>query len=157
MSVAPARDRQARESVTGETSLLSRRITPLLLPALLMWLGMAVAMVVNGTVRDLLYQPLVGYEWGHAISCIPAIAIVMTAGWMMVRRHPGVERGEWAVVGLFWLLLTLLFEFGMGIASGAAWETMLADYDITRGRLWPLVLIATFIAPLVWSLRRSPG
>jgi hypothetical protein len=53
-------------------------------------------------------------------------------------------------VGALWVGLTVAFEFGFGhYVMGAPWEVLLADYDILRGRLWPLVLAANLVAPLL--------
>jgi hypothetical protein len=52
------------------------------------------------------------------------------------------------------------FEFGFGhYVSGAPWTELLADYDVRAGRLWPLVLFTTIVAPSLWGaaldLRRA--
>jgi hypothetical protein len=58
------------------------------------------------------------------------------------------------VVGGVWLGLTLAFEFlGGHFAFGKSWSELFADYDLTRGRIWPLVLIATTLAPWLWHRR----
>ena len=54
-------------------------------------------------------------------------------------------------------VLTLVFEFGMGTLSGASWETMLADYDILHGRLWPLIPVSALIAPWFWGAVGAAG
>jgi hypothetical protein len=42
------------------------------------------------------------------------------------------------------------FEFGWGgLVEGLSWATMLADYDVTAGRIWVLVPIWTALAPVV--------
>jgi hypothetical protein len=44
--------------------------------------------------------------------------------------------------------LTLAFEFSFGrYVSGLSWRTLLADYDLSQGRLWPLLLLTTLLAP----------
>ena len=65
--------------------------------------------------------------------------------------HPSAR--DLLKVGLLWVVLTLLFEFGMGWVSGASWEAMIADYGLGRGRLWPLVLLAILVAPWFWGAR----
>jgi hypothetical protein len=37
---------------------------------------------------------------------------------------------------------------------GNTWERLLADYDVLRGRIWVLVLLANLVSP-VWVFRRS--
>ena len=71
---------------------------------------------------------------------------------LLVRRlaHPG--RGTLLVIGLLWLGLTLSFELLFGhYVSGLTWEALAAEYDLLEGRLWPLVLSTTLIAPWFWS------
>jgi hypothetical protein len=57
------------------------------------------------------------------------------------------------IVGSWWLSLTLAFEFLVGhYALHKSWATLLADYDIRRGRIWVAALITTLLAPL-WMAR----
>jgi hypothetical protein len=69
---------------------------------------------------------------------------------------PGTTRRAWAV-GILWLSLTVAFEFLAGhYAFGHPWPSLLADYNALRGRVWLLVLVATFVAP-AWARRaRAP-
>ena len=40
-----------------------------------------------------------------------------------------------------WLGLTVAFEFGFGrLVAKQSWEDLLSDYNVARGRTWPLVL-----------------
>ena len=48
---------------------------------------------------------------------------------------------------LFWLMLTLVFEFSFGLARGLDWSQMLAAYTFKDGNLWPLCLLITLTAP----------
>ena len=53
-------------------------------------------------------------------------------------------------VSLTWPALTILFEFGFGhYVEHKPWDTLLADYNILKGRIWGLVLISEFAAPLL--------
>jgi hypothetical protein len=61
--------------------------------------------------------------------------------------------GAWKV-GIFWVGLTLAFEFLAGrYLFGNSWERILSDYDVTRGRIWLLVPLVTLVAP-AWAWRR---
>ena len=47
-----------------------------------------------------------------------------------------------------WTLLTLLFEFGFfHYIMGEPWERFIANYDMSEGRLWPLVLLVQLVGP----------
>ena len=52
-------------------------------------------------------------------------------------------------MGLFWLIATLIFEFSMGFFGGRSIEYMLADYNILKGRLWPLCLATITFSPFI--------
>ena len=44
--------------------------------------------------------------------------------------------------------MTLAFEFGFfHYIMGVPWEILLADYNVAKGRIWPLVLAADLLAP----------
>ncbi|MEQ1759383.1 MAG: hypothetical protein ABL986_13765 [Vicinamibacterales bacterium] len=57
-------------------------------------------------------------------------------------------------VGLWFVLLlvamTMTFEFlGGHYLFKQPWERLLADYNLSAGRIWVVVLIATLLAPLL--------
>jgi len=90
-----------------------------------------------------------GRDLAHSLSVVPLlIAIVAWAMWV-ARRWPLRDSRTALRVGVTWLALTLAFEFGLGALQGLSMEEMLAEYDITRGRLWPLIPLATLLAPPV--------
>jgi len=49
-------------------------------------------------------------------------------------------------------MLTLIFEFALGRATGASWSRILSDYNPTHGGLMLLGLAFMFITP--WLTRR---
>jgi hypothetical protein len=80
----------------------------------------------------------------------------LTIGWIRTVS----ARDAWTV-GSVWLSLTLAFEFLAGhYVFGHPWRRLLADYDVSRGRIWVLVLVTTVVAPVVTAaarrLPRSP-
>lgn len=53
-------------------------------------------------------------------------------------------------VGLFWVVITIIFEFVFGhYVMGNSWQKLFADYNLLDGRLWVLVLINNLSAPLI--------
>jgi peptidoglycan/LPS O-acetylase OafA/YrhL len=77
------------------------------------------------------------------LSAAILFAAMATIGWIT----PAPHRDAWRI-GLFWLTLTLLFEFVAGhFLFRVPWREILGDYNVLRGRLWILVLIVTLIAP----------
>jgi len=60
-------------------------------------------------------------------------------------------------VGLLWVVLTVLFEAGLGwLVLGLSWDRIIEDYDITRGGVLGLGLLFMAIAPLLAAKIRKP-
>ena len=125
----------------------------LLAKSLVMWLVLLMAMMCNGLFRGLVLQPRLGEHVARQVASLLGICIILALTAPFVRRLGNPSSPELLGVGLLWLVLTVAFEFLLGhYVSGATWETQLADYNLRRGRLWPLVLLATLLAPWLWSL-----
>jgi hypothetical protein len=120
------------------------------------WLLLLVIMFTNGIVRVAVLQPRLAEEPARRLATLVGVALVVAFAYAYVRRTPFRTGHELLLVGVVWLALTLAFELGMGLATGRSRGEMLADYDLTRGRLWPLVLVATLLAPWAWSRRARP-
>jgi len=59
-------------------------------------------------------------------------------------------------LGLLWLGLTLLFEFGFGrLVRHKSWSELFEAYTFKGGNLWPFVLVVTFLAPLLAARLRG--
>ena len=119
----------------------------MLVRASVIWLAILVLASLNGAVRDLVVAPHIGDTAARAISTAVLCALVLLVTWLSIRWiGPGSAR-QARVLGLYWLALTLVFEFGAGRLSGKPWPVVLADYNVLRGRIWVLVPIVTLLAP----------
>lgn len=111
------------------------------------WFLLLVIAVVNGALRDVFITPVMGISRAHNLSCIPA-SIAIFAGALATFKYLRCRDYISAVaIGATWLAMTLTFEFGFGWLRGLPVETMLAEYNILNGRLWPLVLLTTAASP----------
>jgi hypothetical protein len=64
--------------------------------------------------------------------------------------------GRFLLAGVEWLVLTLMFEFGVGrLVLYLPWERLLVDYDIVHGSLLPVGLLAMTLSPLVAAKLRG--
>lgn len=60
-------------------------------------------------------------------------------------------------VGLVWVVLTVLFEVGLGkLVLGLPWERVTQDYDPTRGGFLAFGLLFMLASPLLASRIRGP-
>ena len=123
---------------------------------LLGWLALPLAAVANGVVRDTTYGRRMSTTASHSLAVAPLAAFILVWARVLQWRRPLPSRAAAARAGLVWLALTLAFEFGMGAARKVPAREMLAEYDVRRGHLWPLVPLAVAAAPLLaWRRSRS--
>ena len=112
------------------------------------WGLLLVLAVLNGGVRDTWLTPRLGDTAGRALSSVLLSLLILLATWLTIRWIGPRTGGQALGLGALWLLLTLAFEFGAGrYAFGKSWSDLLADYDLSRGRIWILVLVVTLLAP----------
>lgn len=130
------------------------------LSALLTWLGLAALAVGLGALRVLLLEPWLGEAKAHVLGTLVGCALFLAViywfigHWFVGRFVPRAElgsrrtRGRLALLGLFWTLLTIAFEFGFGrFVMGHSWQRLFADYNLLAGRLWLLVLLTLYAGP----------
>ena len=56
---------------------------------------------------------------------------------------------------MLWVILTLAFEFGLGRALGMSVQQIAEGYDLSKGNIMPLGLLATVLAPWIVARLRS--
>jgi len=127
-----------------------------LIRSFLIWLLFIPLAVANGALRDLLLSPALGDALGRAVSSL-FLSMLIVGVTVLLVKHLGVNtRAGYLTVGAFWLVLTVLFEVSFFVLiMGHPMDELLGDFDIFRGRLWPVVLAATFFAPLLASKMRK--
>ena len=116
--------------------------------AVLAWFSLFAVMFANGTLRVVALQPALGVDRARQVASLTGTGLVLLVSWWFVRSSPRATSPQLLAVGAGWLVATLAFEFVFGrFVSGLSWSALLADYDITKGRLWPLILLSVFLGP----------
>ena len=112
---------------------------------------MAAIGIINGTFRVLFLQKFFSPQTSHILSSISGTILIQAVIYFYVRRK-GLPVKELLLMGVIWLGLTIMFEFGFGhFVMGHSWEKLLADYNLFQGRLWSLVLLSVLLGPLIWG------
>ena len=104
--------------------------------------------VANGIVRELTYGRRLSELRAHQLSTLTGVLVMTLAVWLLSLfiRPSSMEIA--LLIGLIWLALTVAFEFGFGHwVARHTWEELLADYNILKGRLWPLFLLWMLLLP----------
>lgn len=127
----------------------------MLLRALLVWLLLVLVAIANGVLREAAFTPRWGAAAAHVASSLLLATLIFAVAWLTIGWIAPATARQALWVGGAWLLLTVGFEFGFGRWRGKGWDVLLADYDVTRGRIWLLVLVTTALAP--WLAGRLRG
>ena len=122
----------------------------MVLKYMLAWIPMVFIGIMNGAVRRFGYEKFLGELLAHQVSSVTGIILFGLYIWLLSIRWPLESSSQAFAVGLIWLVLTVSFEFLFGhYVAKHPWRRLLHDYNILKGRLWSLVLIAITMAPYV--------
>ena len=115
---------------------------------LIAWFPMILIAVANGAFREAWLVPRLGDHAARQASTLLLIALFAAYIGFVTRAWPIASSAAAAGIGGLWLVLTRVFEFALGrFVSGLSWHEMLAEYNLTAGRLWVLVPIWVAVAP----------
>ena len=117
------------------------------LKALVVWLAILACAIGNGALREGVLVPLFGSTVGLLLSGVLLCICILAVSLLLVPWFGRKNAATFVGVGLFWLLLTLAFEFAFGLIQGKSWSELLAQYRFEGGNIWPLVLLVTTLAP----------
>lgn len=125
---------------------------------LLAWVGLAIVAIANGIVREASYGRHVSELSAHQISTLTGILASGLLVYGLHRVWPLHSFAQAWSIGLLWLIMTIAFEFGFGhFVAGHSWQRLLADYDLSVGRVWSLFVLWILILPALmhWLTHRS--
>ena len=124
---------------------------------LLAWLGGALIGVGNGVAREATLARFLGEKRAHQASCVSGVAAFAAYFHFLQRSWPLCERDEALKIGGAWLTMTVAFEFGFGrLAAKKPLRELVEDYNVAKGRLWPVVLAWIAVGPEI-TRRRAPA
>ncbi|TVM15649.1 hypothetical protein DPQ33_14725 [Oceanidesulfovibrio indonesiensis] len=114
----------------------------------LYWLPLVPIAIANGVLREFTYGKHLPELRTHQLGTLAAMAFFTVYFWIISHVWTIPSYGQAFKAGAFWVLLTILFEFGFGhYVMKQPWSRLLADYNVTKGRIWVLILFWTFMGP----------
>jgi len=115
-----------------------------------MWILFIPIPVINGILRENWYKQKIGEIGTNIVGFFVLSSFFLIYTYLFFRNQiSDFSISKLFLVGAVWLFMTLVFEFGIGLYSHRSWSYMLADYNILKGRLWPLCLVVIFFTPLI--------
>lgn len=125
----------------------------LFLQSILVWIILAILTILFAGFREAIFIPMTGLDGtlARAILLPVAIIYVLVVSYIFLKKtKQSYRRQDTLMIGLLWLVLTILFEFTFGtLVMGNSLATLLADYNVFTGRTWLFFLCALFLAPFI--------
>lgn len=111
------------------------------------WLMIAVLAVANGVFREAILKKKLSDTLAHVVSTLILSALIIAIAFATKDWIGYTTIGSAWAVSIGWLLATLAFEFLAGhYLFGNPWEKIIADYNVTKGRVWLLIPATVLIA-----------
>lgn len=95
------------------------------------------------------YEPRVGALRAHQIGMTARIASIFVFAAILLTFETSYSTLDLVFVGLFWLALTLAFEWGGSLLTHRPVHEVLIGWHVNRGYMWPYVLATYLISPLI--------
>jgi hypothetical protein len=115
------------------------------------WFPMFVIALANATIREVGYKRYFGELAAHQISTLTACILVGVYVWLLSNYLAIQSAGQAIGIGLMWLAMTVVFEFGFGhFIVGNPWSRLLHDYNVWQSRVWGLFVLWIAVAPYVF-------
>lgn len=117
--------------------------------AFYLWLGFLAVAIAVALFREKVLAAMVGQTEARTLATMLVTAVIFGLICVYVSRLDGATPGSLVRLGIFWTVLTILFEYIFShFVLGVSWEFIGVDYNISQGRLWPLELLVILFGPL---------
>ena len=118
--------------------------------AVFVWAGLLFLAMLNGIARDMLLAPAFGISVAQPLSGIILCVLIFAVSYYSLAFITATRVREYLTVGLFWVCLTLVFEYLFAhYVLGMSWRQVNQIFNILQGNLFSLALLVTAIAPLL--------
>lgn len=122
---------------------------------MLVWCCFIPAAILNGGLRQYVLEGCLGTYWALVTSGILLSLFILLITWLLLPCTGRLTRREGLFTGFLWMLLTVGFEFVFGLSGGITFSELLAAYNPMTGNLWVLVVMTTWMAPVIAIRYRS--
>ena len=123
--------------------------------SLFIWLALIPLAILNGGLREMLINPLIGEKYGQPVSGISLCLLIFIVCWFFIPKIGKGTAKTYLIIGLLWIALTVLFETCLEFMTGNTFTGVIKTYDITTGNLWLLVVLFVGIAPWLTAKTRK--
>ena len=131
-------------------------MSSILFKAIGIWLAIVVVAILNGVFREKILTPTVGANISLPLSGILLSAMTFLVTLTFISFIGSFESKVYIFIGIFWVALTLSFEFLFGhYVVGKSWKEIIQVFNILKGDLFIVVLFISAISP--WAAAKLRG
>lgn len=122
-----------------------------MLKIILMWLCFIPIPFINGILREAWYKKKIGEFWSNVVGVKFLSFSFLVYTYLFFGKYLNLfSFSQMFKIGFVWLIMTIFFEFGIGLITKKSWSQMLMDYNVLKGRLWPIfLLVVLFSLPII--------
>lgn len=114
------------------------------------WFPMLLIAILNGAARDFFYKNKLGDLAAHQFSTLTAMLFFSIYVYFVNRIWAFNSSSQALMVGIIWVIMTMIFEFGFGhFIMHHSWEKLLSEYNVLKGKLWGVLLIFLLFIPYI--------
>ena len=103
------------------------------------------------------YGARVGELRAHQIGMSTRIVWIFIFAHFLDRFAHADTIGDYLLAGAFWVVLWLAFEWIGSLMTGRPVREILEGWHVERGYMWPYVLLAYFLSPLIVGVLLNPA
>lgn len=103
------------------------------------------------------YEPRVGELRAHQIGMTTRITYIFVFAYIILDHVGSYTNLDLLSAGAFWMVLILIFEWGGSLLMRRPVREILAGWHVNRGYMWPYVLVAYLLSPLLVGVTLRPG
>ena len=120
------------------------------------WLAIIAAETIHGIVRRLFIAVIIGDLRARQLGVVVGSLLIFLIALLTVRWINGSPK-QFVVIGVIWVVLTVIFDIGLGRGTGLSWERILSDYDLRAGGMMVFGLLFLLVAPYISAKLRGVG
>ena len=120
-----------------------------ILKSRIVWLCFIPVAILNGGLREYVLTKILGEKWALPVSGIILSVCIFLITWLLLPRIiKALTFKDCWLIGICWGVLTIAFEFGVGLAGGNNALELLASVNPLSGQLG----LADFVTKLLFSV-----
>src|SRR4030042_4705411 len=106
---------------------------------------------------NLVYEPRWGSLTAHQIGMSTRIVVIFVLAYFLLRYVKEYTTKDLILIGLVWLGLDEIFEWGGSFILRRPVEEILVGWNIFAGYMWPYVMLAYLLSNLIVGVTLHPG